>query len=66
MNACIQPLSDLGRDCDPRSRSPEMGARRRNPSKSNQYRAYHAQAAERVQRGQGWVALESIALSMFR
>jgi hypothetical protein len=66
MNACIHPLSDLGRDCHSRSRSPVMGANRRNPSKYIQSRTYHVQAAERVQRGHGWVAVESIALSVFR
>lgn len=68
MNACIQPLSNLGRDRDrdPRSRGPAMGARRRDPSKSTQCRAYRSQATDRVQRGQGWIAIDSIALSAFR
>lgn len=66
MNTCIQPLSGLGRDCDPRSLSPAMGVHRRNPSKSNRYRADPAQAADRAQHGPGWVAVDSIALSAFR
>jgi hypothetical protein len=66
MNACIQPLSGLGRNCDPRSPSPAMGAHRRNPSKSSRYHADHAQAVDRAQHGPGWVAVDSIALSAFR
>jgi hypothetical protein len=66
MNACIQPLSGLGRDCDPRSLSPAVGAHRRNTSKSRRYRANHAQVTDRAQHGPGWVAVDSIALSAFR
>ena len=67
MNACIQPLSNPGRYCDPPSRRLVIGARRRNSSKSNRCRAAcHEQARDRVQRGPGWVAIDSIALSAFR
>ena len=67
MNACIQPLSNPGRYCDLPSRRPATGARRRNLPKSNRCRtACHAQARDRVQRGPGWVAIDSIALSAFR